>query len=190
MSSAKTIRLQNLTMTNLSVMLHELVPASRGSMRRGPALTPILIKNGSYYDVCEKHRCTLQEARDLIARSPEVQSLIRLARILVVEYPPEAPPAPEPAVTEPVAPEPTVTAEALVVEDAIESIEVTDADLELPAVDGQVAPAAAVPDDAPAGDPSMDWSEADLRAYAAAKGIDVTRAKSKTAVLRAIRSAK
>lgn len=40
------------------------------------------------------------------------------------------------------------------------------------------------------GEPSMDWAEDELRFYAEAHGIDISKAKSKTAILRAIRSAK
>ena len=37
-------------------------------------------------------------------------------------------------------------------------------------------------------EPSMDWSEDALRSYAARRGIDLSKAKSKTAVLRAVRT--
>ncbi|APU88867.1 hypothetical protein Rctr197k_037 [Virus Rctr197k] len=200
MSSSRTIRLQNLSPSaNVSLMLHELVPAARGSMKRGPTLTPILIRPGQYYDVCTGLNVSYEAATDICRRSPDVQRLKHMSRIAEIVHPPlpvavlpveEAPPppalAPEPAPA--LAPEP----------------ELPPAPAPAPAPDTEPSP----PDDSPTpvpepetpdevtepafpgGEPSMDWGEAQLRSYAEAHGVDVSRARSKTAVLRSIRSEK
>lgn len=60
-----------------------------------------------------------------------------------------------------------------------------------PAPIGAVADMAGPSDDAeveiPLTEPSMDWTEEQLRAYAIARGIDVAKTRSKTGILRAIR---
>lgn len=213
MSSSKTIRLQNLLPNaNLSLYLHQPVAASRGSLRRGPTFTPILIRAGQYFDVCAQLRVSFEEAQMICARSPEVQQLKRTARLLEMVYPPEAttvvPPPAAPA------PEPAPVAAPVHAEVAPAS---ASAKAKLPAPTPPAAPPPVAPppvETAPAapvevleaptpvpepetpeagrrlGEPSMDWAEDELRFYAASKGIDLSRARSKTAILRTIRSAK
>ena len=173
--SAKTIRLQNRSMTNVSLNLHQLrAPASPG-LRRALLMTPILIPSGQYYDVCAQLGCSLDEAQRIVESSPEVKGFVAGGRIIVMPFPPEPEVAPEPVVAPPPPPPPPPTEEA-----ALEELQVLDAVEE-------ETPIPALPLDATAEEPSMDWSEDQLRAYAKKHNIDVSKAKSKSAVLRFIR---
>ena len=191
MSSPKTIRLQNTSASaNLSLYLHQLKPSALGSMKKGPMLTPILIKAGAYYDVCAELKVSFDEAQSICTRSPDIQNQSRRNRLLKIEWPP--PPAPAPVAA------PPASAPA----SAPESVDVDEpAPVAVPeAPVAETAPAAApeavpMPEAAETslhrfGEPSMDWSEDELRFYAEAKNIDVSKTKSKTGLLRAIRGAK
>jgi hypothetical protein len=168
-------------------------------MRRGPTLTPILIGGGQYYDVCAMLGVSYEEAEDICRRSPEVQAFKRSRYLDVISFPPAAA-APAPVVVPPTpTPEPAaavstptpVTPTAVVVSGVDVTSEVISTAVTLP--EAEPALAAPVADEVPVPaprvvrEPSMDWSEADLREYARTRGIDVSKAKSKTAVLKAIR---
>jgi len=210
MSSSKTIRLQNTGLTNLSLHLYQLRPAAHGAMKKGPTLTPILIAAGRYYDVCSELGCSFEDAQKICDRSPEVrafESSGRLARIIfpppmpvgqaaeVFALPPQVvisgvevtPPAPAPA------PEPS-PAPALEAEHTFLARAAAAPELE-PAPAPELEPLPLPPEPEPArtvrrGEPSMDWAEDELRFYAETHGIDLSKAKSKTSILRTIRSAK
>lgn len=201
MNSPKTIRLQNVTHTNLSFTVHRYRARTQGSLRRGPMLESVLISRGQYLDVCAHFGVDVDEALRLCDSSPEIRAFKRQGYLKQFVFPPdEVEPqpvvvvkahAPIPVLAESVTAAPEVAAEpAPVAEVAVLE--------EVPAVE-TAAPEAAAPEVAEAvsvapeadpravREPSMDWSENDLRAYARRKGVDLSRAKSKTAVLRAIR---
>lgn len=201
MSSHKTIRLQNKTGNNLSLHLHQMQPRAAGSMRRGPMLTSILIGQGQYYDVCAQLGVDYDEAHRICQRSPEVQAFKHSNYLAEIHWPPHPGAPPVEQLT------PVVEAVAPPVEEEtpaplVELTEVLDPD-PTPAV-GMPEPEmrqvqdteveAEAPAEAPAPrmvrEPSMDWSEEELRDYAAKRGIDLSKAKSKTAVIRAIREKK
>lgn len=179
--SAKTIRLQNTSFSDLSLMIHQYrFPASPG-IRRNLLLTPINIRQGRYYDICLELSVTYEEACAVVDRSPEIKAFAAANALIIIHFPP----APE------AAPAPVAAPEALPPPPPV--VEVTPADA--PPADAPLADAP--PQDAPpvvdntvvAQDPSIDWTEEDLRSYAAARRIDVAKAKSKTQVLRMIREA-
>lgn len=164
-SEPTTLRLQNLSFSNLSLHLAQLTAPSAGSLRHGAQLLSIVIAQGHYYDVCAQLNISVNDARKLLASSPEVNAFRASNLIQVIEWPP--PPEVAQAVVAPAIP--AVVAEPVV-----------------PARIVSVVPAPVETAQAPS-EPSMDWSEAQLRAYAKAQDIDVTHCKSKTAVLRVIR---
>lgn len=139
-------------------------------MKRGPQLTPVNIGQSGYFDVCAVLRLSYEEATRVVNQSPEVHAFVSKNALRVLEWPPTpeaiaAPAAIAVAVEATVAPAPS------------------DETLDLFAAAEPEEEAARV-----VREPSMDWSEDELREYAAARGIDVERAKSKTAVLRTIRN--
>jgi hypothetical protein len=177
-SPDKTIRLQNRTKTNLSLNLNRLrAPASPG-LRRSVLLTPINIPAGQYYDICGVMGISYKQAEGLVEASPEVRAFERGGKLVVQHWPPsEEERAAEAAAAPPPKPKPKVEAAPLKKEPVAEPLAEEEAKTEAPA-----KPAMVVPEE-----PSMAWTEAKLREYAEAHDIDVKKAKSKTAVLRAIR---
>lgn len=199
MSSPKVtdIRLQNTSQTNLSLHLHQLRPASRGSMRRGPMLTPILIGAGGHYDVCSHLKCTLEEARRIVAHSPEVQHFARGNRLAIMDWPPADAPSSEPpqlvenatatpAETPPPMPPPPAPEPEPAPEPVAAESELVPEMRELATEDPTPIPGPATRK----GEPNMDWAEDELRFYAMSKNIDISKAKSKTQILRSIKGAK
>lgn len=214
MNSPRTIRLLNVTSTNLSITVHRYHARTQGSLRRGPALESMLIGRGQYVDVCTHFGVDLDEAHRLCDSSPEIRAFKRQGYLKEMLFPPVA--VPDAPVTQVVVAPPVAVAvpTSATVEvkqslppapllDAVvtATTPVSAADLLLPLDVLLPPPPSAVepepepePKAAPSPDvmravrePSMDWSEGDLRAYAQRLGVDLTRAKSKTAVLRAIR---
>jgi hypothetical protein len=199
-TTPRTVRLLNATGSNLSLYLTQLRYPARGSLKRGPLLTPILIQQGRYYDVCAELGVTFEEAELIARRSPEVQRL-KTRGLLVLEYPP--PPAPPPAPAPEPAAAPSPPPEAAPAPEPEPEPEPSPAPPP-PAPEPSPPPSPQGPPEnvdlpPPAeepvlllGDarkePSMEWSEDELRAWAHKHGVDVSRAKSKTAVLKAIRT--
>ena len=166
----KTLRLLNMTASQLSCNLQRVSGAATGRLRRGVVLTPILIAPHNYYDMCSALSLSYQDAVALMSGSPEVQAFIASGRLQALDFPPPPmPPPPPPPVVEVVAAE----------------VEVVDVP-ETPAPAEEPAPEAPVL--VFAEEPSMDWPENKLRDYARARNIDVSQCKSKTAMLKRIRS--
>ena len=167
--SAKTIRLLNVTPNNISLSLQQFrAPASPG-IRRSIVMTSVLIRAGGFVDVCSLLRVDIEEAKAVVERSPEARAFCKSGALRAMYFPPEPeaapPPKPEPAPKPAPEPEPVVE----------------------PVVEPEPEPVAA--EGSPLEEPSMSWPEAKLRDYASERNIDLTRAKSKTAVMRAIRNA-
>jgi hypothetical protein len=176
-SPDKTIRLQNKTKTNLSLNLNRLRAPASPSLRRSVLLTPINIPAGQYYDICGVMGLSYLQAKGLVESSPEVRAFERGGRLTVQHWPPsEEERAAEAAAAPPQKPKPEPKVEAAPKEEPTPAPQAeAEAKTEAP-------PEVVVPEE-----PSMSWTEARLREYAETHNIDVKKAKSKTAVLRAIR---
>lgn len=212
MNSPKTVRLHNNTSGNLCIQLAHHMAATRGAMRRGPMLTPVSIRHGSFFDVCKGLGVAYEDAVRIVRSSPEVAHFKATQRVLVEDpYPPmavEVAPAPAPVVmvleTQTLLGPVEVTAvhsEAAVAE-LVEALEPEppmeepppppplppEPDTLPPQAELQPGTVEAPLDEVAVVEPSMDMSEDELRALAARRGINVGKLKSKTAVLRALRS--
>ena len=181
-SPKPTLLLRATGRANVSLQLAQSRVVASPTLRRAVALTPVLVQVGKPVDVCALlGGVSVEEAGRILDRSPELRACEARGVIARSVFPPpivETPPAPVAPVKEPEpapAPAPVLTAEPA----AAAEVEV------VPTPEELIAPAV----QAFRGEPSMEWPEADLRAYAELRGIDVSRAKSKTAVLRRIRGA-
>lgn len=98
-SDSPTIRLQNMAGGNTQLNLHlmRLRPKASPGLRRGVVMTPVRILPGQYYDVCKELGVSLEEARRLIAQSPEVKAHQNARRLMVREFPTTADQAAEDA---------------------------------------------------------------------------------------------
>lgn len=190
----QTLWLQNSTSSNVSLHLHQLrSPASPG-FRRGMLLMPVNVPAGGHYDVCKGLGVSYDEAVKIVDASPEYHLHNKKGRIYKLPQPPIPQPVAAPVLptSEPESPFAADPAAQLGPRDD----EPAAADVTVPE-DAETTAAAGVPQGeflvpgpetaVPLSEPSMEWSEDQLRAYAEKKGIDVTKLKSKTAVLRAIR---
>jgi hypothetical protein len=187
---------------DLSFEIQHQRPAASPGLRRGITLTPVKIARGGTYDICEQLHVSFADAERL-RLSPQVILFERGQRLRVHKVmddgsvvdlsavhsplpdqtrPETSPTTPTP---EPVRPTPPAPVPKLVDEPAPPPLEAKEEEAkEEPKVEGETQAI-----QFPEGDPTMDWSDADLRAFAAVKQIDISKAKSKTALLKTIRKA-
>jgi hypothetical protein len=84
----ETIRLHNKSGMNLSIHLALVAPKIAPRLRRGVSLLPINIPAGQYYDMCRQLDIDIDEARQIVKNSPEVQRKVNQQLLLVREFPP------------------------------------------------------------------------------------------------------
>lgn len=93
--SPKTLRLMNVdnARRQISLSLNRTADKTSQRLRRGTALTPILIPVGGYYDVCEKLGVSFEEAIEIVDSSPEVRMNLTKKTIEKRVFPPDLPQA-------------------------------------------------------------------------------------------------
>lgn len=210
--SPKTIRLVNTDPAgcDLSFEIQHSRPAASPGLRRGNImLTPVKIGRGGSYDICEQLKVSFEDAERLRC-SPQVILFERGQRLRVHKVmddgsvidlsavhsplpdqtkPETSPTTPTPEPVRPVPPAPPPKLE----EEPTAPVEDKDKDKDKPKdekpkdkdEESGEPPIIQFPE----GDPTMDWSDGELRAFAALKQIDISKAKSKTALLKTIRKA-
>lgn len=82
-----TIRLHNVGRNQLSLSLVTLRAKAAPRLRRGVAQTPVRIPVGQMYDICAQLHVSVEEARRIVANSPEVKAHERARRLVVRTFP-------------------------------------------------------------------------------------------------------
>lgn len=88
LSSSQTIRIHNVdpAKTQVSLDLALFAPKASPRLRRGVTSQNVVIGPGKYIDVCKRFNVSIEEARRIIARSPQVRAHHK--RLLIREFPP------------------------------------------------------------------------------------------------------
>ena len=87
-TSPKTIRLHNTCQMDLSLQLHRDSTRFNPRLRRGMHVTNVKIARGHVFDVCQELSVSLDEARRIVAHSPQVQARRRSRHLLIRDHPP------------------------------------------------------------------------------------------------------
>jgi hypothetical protein len=172
------VRLHNSSTTVISCNLMGWTPRQRNSMRRGVLMTPVAIQPGRSLDVGRHLGLSYEEALLVLTRSPEVKAFQAkgMLQVLGAEPAPAVPSAPVAPIAPSVEPQPAelpVPSLPVLPEDVIE----------------EESESSESSEGADAGEPSMTWTNKQLRLHAESMGLDTRELKSKTMLLRAIHEA-